>query len=131
MVSTSSTTTPGRAFRNSLTVSRFTHSLRSLAPVALHSLRLLGCSMPLRRENQEFSEIYGFPHRQLRSSPNSGVNSNPDKIPVKRLQETVSVKEQFPEVLFLLRQLPFLAKIYETSFFLKEAHHYNQLQQLP
>ena len=69
--------------------------------------------------------------RRKWSSPNSGVNSNPDKIPVKRLQETASVKEQFPEVLFLLRQLPFLAKIYETSFFLKEAHHYNQLRQLP
>lgn len=51
VVSTSSTTTPGRAFRNSLTVSRFTHSLRSLAPVALRSLRLLGCSMPLREKS--------------------------------------------------------------------------------
>jgi hypothetical protein len=57
----------GRTFHNSLTVSRFPRrSLHSLlSPVALRSLRLLGCSMPLRRENQEFSEIYGFLHRQL------------------------------------------------------------------
>jgi len=60
VVSTSSTTTPGRALRNSLTVSRFLrHSLRSfLSPVALRSLRLLGCSMPLRKKSVKIRSNY-------------------------------------------------------------------------